>query len=146
MGTEENGIHKLDRAESWAKLESQALGRLVTSVGDHMDIFPINYVIDGESIVFRTAEGNKLSELTINQHVLFEADHFDDDAAWSVVVHGTAARLEDDEEIKSAEELMLEPMIPTMKRNFVKITPAKITARSFARGGEPEREGVYTEF
>jgi nitroimidazol reductase NimA-like FMN-containing flavoprotein (pyridoxamine 5'-phosphate oxidase superfamily) len=54
-----------------------------------MDIFPVNYTVDGESIVFRTAEGSKLTEVTINDEVLFEVDEYTATDAWSVVVRGT---------------------------------------------------------
>ena len=54
----------LDEHECWEHLTSHQLGRLVTHVGDVLDIFPVNYVLDGRSLVFRTAEGSKLLELT----------------------------------------------------------------------------------
>ena len=60
--------------QCWERLAQQELGRLVTHVGDILDIFPVNYVVDGASLLFRTAEGSKLFELTINDEVLFEVD------------------------------------------------------------------------
>jgi nitroimidazol reductase NimA-like FMN-containing flavoprotein (pyridoxamine 5'-phosphate oxidase superfamily) len=57
-----------------------------------IDIFPINFVVDGRSIVFRTAEGTKLLEMVISDLVAVEADHRDPAAgtAWSVVAKGSA--------------------------------------------------------
>ncbi|GAA2180324.1 pyridoxamine 5'-phosphate oxidase family protein [Leucobacter tardus] len=137
MGDAQGPVAHLDAAVSWERLRSQHLGRIVTRVGDVVDIFPVNYVVDGESIVFRTAEGGKLAELTINERVLFEVDDYDALEAWSVVVRGTAQRLESDAEVAEVEQLPLRPMVPTLKTNFVRITATEVTGRQFERGPEP---------
>lgn len=134
-------VSVLSEDECWERLGSHELGRLVTRVGDVLDIFPVNYVIDRRGIVFRTAEGNKLTELTINDQVLFEVDEYSVVDAWSVVVRGGARVLEGDEGI-AADDLPLAPMVPTMKRNYVRIEPTSVTGRMFHRGAEPERDGV----
>ena len=41
-------IDALDRDECLAKLRSAELGRIVVRRSDDMDIFPVNYVVDGE--------------------------------------------------------------------------------------------------
>ena len=41
---------------------SVALGRLVTSVDGQPEIFPVNFVVQHRSVLFRTAEGTKLAE------------------------------------------------------------------------------------
>lgn len=128
--------------ESWARLRSHSVGRVVTRVGDILDIFPINYVVDGQSLVLRTAEGTKLAEMVISGDVLFEVDHVDDRTAWSVVVRGSARRLETEADIAAAERLILQPLVPTLKRNFVRITATSISGREFVLGPEPERGGV----
>lgn len=135
-------VAMLDATECWARLRTQQLGRLVTRVGDVVDIFPISYVADGESIVVRTAEGSKLAELVISSEVLFEVDHHTDSEAWSVVVRGVARRLETEAEVSAAEKLPLRPWLPTLKRNFVRISATSISGRSFVFGPEPERDGV----
>ncbi|RLK52883.1 pyridoxamine 5'-phosphate oxidase family protein [Microbacterium telephonicum] len=126
----------------WEHLAIQQLGRLVTHAGGVLDIFPVNYVVDGESIVFRTAEGSKLTELTVNDEVLFEVDDYSDTDAWSVVVRGHAARLVTEEDVRAADELPLTPWIPTIKYNYVRIVPESVSGRDFLRGPEPERYGV----
>ena len=62
----------LSDEQCWERLRTQELGRLVTRVGDVLDIFPVNYVVDDGSVLFRTAQGSKLFELTVNDEVLFE--------------------------------------------------------------------------
>ena len=66
-------VATLSDEECWQLLAGEELGRLVTRVGDVLDIFPVNYVVDEDTIVFRTAEGSKLVELTVNDEVLFAA-------------------------------------------------------------------------
>lgn len=55
-------------------------------------IAPVNYVLDGELIVFRTAPGQKLSD-TPMRYVAFEIDGTDADGAWSVVAQGHAREM-----------------------------------------------------
>ncbi len=135
-------VRTLTDEECWERLRAHELGRLVTHVGDVLDIFPVNYVVDGESLVFRTAEGSKLVELTVNDEVLFEVDDYSSADAWSVIVRGHARRIEDLAEREAAEQLGLSPWIPTLKYNFVRIQATSLSGRAFRRSGEPERYGV----
>ena len=133
-------VRVLTREECFEFLGTQQLGRLVVRRKDDMDIFPINYTIDGEDIYFRTAEGNKLFSLTLNQDVLFEVDAVGDDVAQSVVIKGEAARVVDSAEIAHADSLPLKPWLPTLKYNYVRIQPTKdVSGRRFRLGEEPER-------
>ncbi|GEP48550.1 pyridoxamine 5'-phosphate oxidase family protein [Microbacterium saccharophilum] len=135
-------VTHLTDEQCWERLEQQQLGRLVTHVGEVFDIFPVNYVVDGQSIVFRTAEGSKLTELSINDAVLFEADRYTEQDAWSVVVRGHARRLDTSSEVAAADTLPLKPWIPTLKYNYVRIEAASLSGREFRRGEEPDRYGV----
>ena len=107
--------------------------------GGEIDIFPINYVVDGQSLVFRTAPGTKLVEAVISSEVALEIDGFTDDDAWSVVAKGPAQRIELQAEIAAADALPLRPWAPTLKYTYVRITPTKVTGRGFVRGPEPDR-------
>ncbi|MFT4212192.1 MAG: pyridoxamine 5'-phosphate oxidase family protein [Microbacterium sp.] len=143
-GATADAVIRLNDEECWEKAAGQELGRLVTRVGDVIDIFPVNYVVDGRSLLFRTAEGSKLFELTANDDVLFEIDDHTDDEAWSVVVRGTATRLATSAEVDAADELPLRPWIPTIKYNYVRIVPTELSGRAFRRLPEPDRYGVQT--
>lgn len=126
----------------WERLREQELGRIVTRVGDVLDIFPVNYVIDGETVVFRTAQGSKLTELTINDEVIFEVDQHTDVDAWSVILRGRARALNTFAEVQYADALPLQPWIPTLKYVYVRIAPETLTGRYFERGPEPDRYGI----
>ena len=125
--------------ECWELLGQETLGRIAVSAAGVVDIFPVNYVVDGHTLLFRTAPGTKLLELAINDRVAFEVDGHTDDQAWSIVVKGRAERVERQSEIDAADELGLEPWIPTLKYRWVRIHPTEVTGRRFALGPEPAR-------
>lgn len=138
MTTHRDPISVLNREEAWKLLQGRTLGRLAVSVTGQPDIFPVNFHADDTSIVFRTAPGSKLLDVTINAAVAFETDGYNTDEAWSVVVKGTARVLEKQSEIFAAEALGLRSWIPTVKPVFVRIIPTDVTGRRFEFGPEPE--------
>jgi len=131
--TENTRITELDTDECWAALESQQLGRFAVRVGDGVDIFPVNYLLNNHTIYFRSAPGSKLLDLTNSPTVAFEADGRVQQRYWSVVVHGTAARLMSDADIEESGVLALRTWSATEKFNYVRITPTTITGRRFLR-------------
>ena len=135
----DNPVEILSEDECWELLLSASLGRLGLSVADEPEIFPVNFVAADKRIVFRTAEGTKLLELTVNNRVALETDGVGRDEAWSVVVKGTARVLDKEWEIIAANALPLRPLVPTLKYNFVEIMPVAVTGRKFTLGPEPER-------
>lgn len=135
----ESPVVELTEAEAWDRLRENSLARLAVSAVGEVDIFPLNYYSDGATILFRTAPGTKLLELTVNSRVALEIDGYTDDEAWSVVVKGSAARIERQSEIDEADLAPLTPWIPTLKYTYVRITPTKITGRRFERAPEPDR-------
>ena len=70
----------LDEAMCTELLQSVQVGRLAVSIMNVPDIFPINYVVDRGTIVFRTAEGTKLAAAVLGKGVAFEIDGYDPDS------------------------------------------------------------------
>jgi uncharacterized protein len=120
----------LTDAEAWDVLRGQGLGRLAYQIAGEVYIVPVNYVVDGDRVVFRTAEGSKLFGTTVNRGVAFEVDRVDAEHAVSVVVRGTARHLEG-AAADAAEALPLRPWVGTDKFEFVAITIEEITGRRF---------------
>ncbi|CAM3003957.1 pyridoxamine 5'-phosphate oxidase family protein [Prescottella defluvii] len=112
-------------------LATERLGRLVLVTDDRPDVYPVNYVVHDGKIYFRTAEGDKLTELTLKPLTTFQVDHADATSAWSIVVHGIARTLVRFDEINAAEEFALQSWVPTSKYNFVEIRPTEIHGRRF---------------
>jgi len=136
---DDSSVHRLTEDACWDALLSASLGRLAVSVGGQPEIFPVNFIAADRRLVFRTSPGTKLSELTVNNRVAFETDGVGRDEAWSVVVKGTAAILERQLDIYTADMLPLRPLIPTVKTIYVEITATEITGRRFHLGPEPRR-------
>ncbi len=131
-------VTELTEAESWNLLSGVSLGRLVTTVGGWTEIFPVNFVVQRHTLLFRTAEGTKLLTSVLNEHVLFEADDHNVAAGWSVVVRGTAQVLSTSAEIEEAKGAGLYPWVATQKLRFVRITPETLAGRRFVFGPEPD--------
>lgn len=130
-------------SESWDRLASVALGRLVTSVDGQPEIFPVNFVVQRRTVLFRTAEGTKLVSAAINNRVLFEADDHNVVEGWSVIVKGTARMLRTDEEIEDAQRAQLLPWTATLKQHYVRILPISVTGRRFRFGPEPSPDSTF---
>lgn len=142
---ERSPVQMLGAEECWDVLSRAQIGRLALSVGGEVDIFPVNFVVSAGGLLFRTAPGSKLFELSVNPRVAFEADEFDETFAASVVVKGDAERLEAQSDIDAADALPLTPWIPTLKYRWVRITPRSLTGRRFARAPEPDRYAVIDD-
>ncbi|WP_291048497.1 pyridoxamine 5'-phosphate oxidase family protein [Herbiconiux sp.] len=139
MGDTIDAVQVLSEQECWQRLSENTLGRLVVNAGGEIDVFPVNYVVSDGVLYLRTAPGTKLLELTIHPDVVFEIDHVDDRAAYSVVVKGPAEELQQQSEIDTADALPLVPFLPTLKYRWVRIRPATLSGRAFQRGPEPDR-------
>ncbi|MDO4913880.1 MAG: pyridoxamine 5'-phosphate oxidase family protein [Bifidobacteriaceae bacterium] len=129
----------LSREESYRLLQGEQLGRLVVRRKDDMDLFQINYVVDGDDIYFRTAEGTKLFSINVNHDVLFAVDKISEGEAWSVIIKGDAHWVTDLDQIQHCDTLPLKPWLPTLKYNYVRITPRLVSGRHYEFGEEPER-------
>ena len=120
--------------ECWRLLESAVVGRLAMAVAGEVDIFPVNYVIDEETLLIRTAEGTKLVEVVISGRLAFEVDGLDAAAgeAWSVVIKGHGEVLDTFDEIYHAQDLTLHPWhAPDRKERFVRVVPERLSGRRF---------------
>ena len=126
-------VEELSDAASWELLRGRNFGHLGLSEDDRPDIYPINYLCDSETILFRTAEGSKLRELTHNRHVVFEVDAETDGGVWSVVLKGRAVHLDVDPTLSDRELDALPRWVPIQPFVFVRITPDTMRGRLFER-------------
>ncbi|NKR95893.1 pyridoxamine 5'-phosphate oxidase family protein [Rhodococcus hoagii] len=124
-------VTTLTEQECLDLLATERLGRLIVVSGDRPDVYPVNYVVHDGKIYFRSAEGDKLTELTLRPMTTFQVDHADATSGWSVVIRGIARTLVRFDEINDAEELDLQSWVPTEKFNFVEIRPTESHGRRF---------------
>jgi uncharacterized protein len=135
-------VEELAESSCWALLEQSAFGRLAVSVGGQPQIFPVDFYARNPDILFRTADGTKLRELTTNSTVAFEVDHRTTDESWSIVVNGVARVVTDDSEIAIADRAPLPRWIPTAPYFYVRITPSAIRGRRFVHTLFARRAGA----
>ncbi|MGV0740654.1 pyridoxamine 5'-phosphate oxidase family protein [Mycobacterium syngnathidarum] len=138
MSTRSEQVELLSERACWDLLGSVSLGRLVTAVDDEAHIFPVNFVVQNRTILFRTAAGTKLISAAINNHVLFEADDHNAAEGWSVIVRGIARTLRTDEELQQAGRAQLLPWTAMPKTHYVRVSPVRVTGRRFRFGPEPD--------
>ena len=121
---------ELSDVESLELLAGASVGRIVISVGDIADIYPVSHTVLDGVIYFRTAPGDKLAGLAANAAVLFEADELTPTDAWSVVVRGLARRLENDDEIDPVIDRLRDPFVRGRRDVIVRIVPSSVSGRS----------------
>jgi len=123
----------LDEEECWSLLGGEEVGRLAIAIMNVPDVFPVNFVVDRRTVVFRTAEGTKLAASVHGRAVAFEVDGYEPAVgrAWSVVVKGHGYEIERMEELFAAMDLPLFPWHAGPKGRFVRIQPLEITGRRF---------------
>ena len=130
-----NASDVLSEDESWSLLSSRTLGRLVTCVDGYPEIFPVNYVVQRRTVLFRTAEyASKLFTVVMNARVAFEADDHNVSEGWSVIVKGIAQVLNTSDEIKEAERAQLLPWTAGDKPRYVRVEASEISGRRFRFG------------
>lgn len=128
----------LDSATCWSLIGRQDFGRLAVSVAGRPDIFPVNFIVDDGTIVFRSAEGSKLASMAINSAVAFEVDSYDaqTNVAWSVVVHGQARLVHNSPTEERLQSLPLFPWNTAPKNRLVQIDVHEISGRRFVAEGK----------
>ena len=143
---EVNHEDELSTSQSWTLLRHGEVGRLAVAVDGHPDIFPVNYAVGQESVVFRSAAGTKLAACAGHQ-VAFEAEGHDDltSIAWSVVVRGRAVRVDKLYDVLEMVELPLFPWHSGPKPHFIRIDVDTISGRRLVVTGNARADTGHGE-
>jgi uncharacterized protein len=133
MNSHTDPIIKLTFDDCWELLANDIVGRLALVVDGHPEIFPVNYVLQRRSIVFRSAGGSKLWGAQGERPAALEIDGYDPatEEAWSVVARGDTELIGDQAEKDDADALHLEPWQPGPKDFYIRLTPKALTGRRF---------------
>jgi hypothetical protein len=137
VGASPNVIEELDPEECLALLAGEEVGRLVVS-GRPPQVFPVNFALDGATVLVRTAPGTKLDAVRADAEVAFEVDSIDraSHTGWSVVVTGKAREelhLHDDGSARP------EPWSSGVRAYWLRLDPTAITGRRVRTGPDPAR-------
>jgi uncharacterized protein len=127
-------IEILTEEECLELLRSRNVGRIALNDHGQPLIFPVNYASDDRAVVFRTAPGMKLTQAPMSK-VAFQIDEVDTAAgvAWSVMVQGVAYEITSalDHLSERMRELVVEPMAPGERKNWVAVVRREISGRRF---------------
>jgi nitroimidazol reductase NimA-like FMN-containing flavoprotein (pyridoxamine 5'-phosphate oxidase superfamily) len=120
------GLDLITPDECLELLATTDVGRLAIGQGGSVDIFPINYALDGRAILFRTADGTKWRDGP-GADVAFEVDELDAEhrTGWSVVVHGRLEPLTPEME----GEVSPMPWAAGAKPHVLRLVPHTIAGR-----------------
>lgn len=130
----------LSPRQCWELLESQRIGRIGILEDSAPEIYPVNYVVDSKTILFRTDPGTKLHGFRRSPSVCFQIDAFDGEArtGWSVLVKGRASELTGAADLRRVAELELEVWALGDKAHWVRVSPVEVTGRRL----HPTRPGA----
>ena len=123
-----------DEALAVLRTGGQPVGRLVVTVTGEPLVFPLNYALDGDAVVFRTKVGTKLSGIT-RSLATFQVDQIDASGrGWSVTFEGLA------QEVLDADPAAFKARINALaldawpggdRRHIVRITPYAVRGTSW---------------
>jgi CBS domain-containing protein len=121
----------LSEQECRRLLRQARVGRVAVSVGEVPAVFPVNYVVAGEDILFFSADGTKLRAAMANATVTFEVDHVDPftETGWSVMVVGQARERTEPTVIVGAKRAGLRPWAAGDRFHLVAIAMDFVSGR-----------------
>ena len=102
---------ELTRADCLRLLASGSVGRVVFTERALPAAHPVNYLLDGDEVVFRTGDGGKLAAATLRKLVAFQVDDIDAQArtGWSVLGVGEAYEVLDERRLATLSARMPTP-------------------------------------
>ena len=114
---------------------STSVGRVAFVDEDGPVVLPVNYVLDGDSVLFRTSPANTIARHLDSATVAFEVDEFDDytQSGWSVVVRGTASFVPA-EELDRDERSLPFPWADGVRTLVIRVTPSAVSGRRLLPG------------
>ena len=129
-------LRELTKTECFELLANEHLGRLAVVDDRGPVVFPVNYVLDRHTVIFRTEEGTKLHAASRGSRACFEVDGTDATArtGWSVVVRGEVTEVTDPAELARLRELPLRAWAPGPRNRYARILPAVLTGRRVTAG------------
>jgi nitroimidazol reductase NimA-like FMN-containing flavoprotein (pyridoxamine 5'-phosphate oxidase superfamily) len=129
-------LQRLGQSECLALLAPGGVGRVAVTTMTGPAVFPVNFVMAGRTIVFRTGAGAVLAAHG-DGPVAFEVDRLDEALAqgWSVLAQGTAHRVTDAAELAWVKKnTAVWPWAGGDRHVYVRVIPERITGRRILAG------------
>jgi transcriptional regulator with XRE-family HTH domain len=141
-------LHRLTADECRTMIKPGGFGRfLFVEPGRGPVAIPVNYRMDGDDVVFRTASGGPITaalqspaetssslKRTDNRQasVSFDVDHLDEalGEGWSVLLTGSASVITDAAELDLVRSLGVEPWAGGRRETYVRLVVHQVTGRA----------------
>jgi uncharacterized protein len=140
-GATDPTMRVLPAAECYRLLGTHEIGRVGLNAERCPLVFPVNYALDGTTVVIRTHAGTILRAAE-HANVTFEVDDIDrrTRSGWSVLVHGQAEEVGEGhraELVAATQATGVEPWAPGDKGHWLRIIPHEISGRRIVPGELP---------
>ncbi|MFB7172848.1 helix-turn-helix domain-containing protein [Streptomyces sp. NPDC056254] len=127
----DTALMPLGEDECRSLLGTHGVGRIAVFTAEGPAVLPVNYLVAGPDIAFRTA-AEAVAARAAGTEAAFEIDNIDDVTAggWSVLAVGGLAAVTDPEEIRRlSAAARSQPWAGGPRTHWMKITPARLTGR-----------------
>lgn len=131
LGIDLLGLERLDHDQCWSFLADHNVGRVAAVQFGRPIIYPVNYAVDGHSVVFRTAPGAKLTAAALGKPVAFEVDETDArfESGTSVIVHGNLREITDPDERRRVDTLGVRPWASGERDHMLRVETVWVSGR-----------------
>jgi uncharacterized protein len=128
------GLKELTREECFELLASTNVGRFAYCSPEGPEVFPLNYVLQGESLLFRTSPHTTLGRRLPLAAAAFQIDDVDDytETGWSVLIRGPVDVVEHDD-LPPADERP-EPWVGGLRPLHLRLSARAVTGRRVLPG------------
>ncbi|MER5570866.1 pyridoxamine 5'-phosphate oxidase family protein [Streptomyces goshikiensis] len=130
----DTALAPLEEAECRSLLGTHGVGRIAVFTPEGPAVLPVNYLVAGPDIAFRTAV-EALAARAEGTQVAFEIDNIDDVTAggWSVLAVGELEAVTEPEEIRHLTAMARsQPWAGGPRTHWMKLTPVRLTGRRVA--------------
>ena len=130
-----DGVEVLSESACLDLLASTTIARVGLSAGSLPVILPVNFVLDGGSIVVCTGPGLKLRAAIARDVACLEVDDHDPigHLGWSVLVTGRLSEIGGEGAVRAAERLPLMPWRHISEAHFIRLSIDLISGRRLRR-------------
>lgn len=141
---------ELSTPECLQLLAGEVVGRIGVVVDGYPLIVPVNYALDGDTVVIRTQHGTVVSRAA-GAKVGFEVDGTDADtkSGWSILIRGEGRALTIDDQndlIERTKATGVTPWAPGERHLWIRIEPVEITGRRIHPGQERDWRLGYAAY
>ena len=141
MEVDRYGVEVIDRDECLRLVALARLGRIGFTSGALPTVLPVDFRLEGECILVRTARGSTLDAALRNSVVAFEVDDFDpiERVGWSVAVTGVATEVANPDELDGFRHEPIPHWAPAADEALISISTELVTGRRIMRSPAIQR-------